>query len=134
MSGVIGSFISYMFDLVGVAVSILIFFMFLDYVTGLIAAGINGQLNSRVGLNGFARKIYILILVSAIYALEFVGVHYAEFNILGGHIGDGVAFSYIAVELISITENGVKINAPMPGFLKNIVSIAKDKISDNEGK
>lgn len=123
-----------MFDLVGVAVTILIFLMFMDYITGLIAAGINRELNSRVGLHGFARKLYILILISAVYAIEYLGVYYADFAVFGGHIGDGVAFSYIAVELISIAENGVKINAPMPGFMKRLLKLAREKIDESEEK
>lgn len=127
ITGIVGTLVSYMFDLVGVAVSVLIFFMALDYVTGLISAAIRGVLNSRIGLIGFARKLYILILISAVYALEFLAGHYADFDILGGHIGDGAAFAYIAIEFISITENGVKMNAPIPNVVKQLLKIVKEK-------
>lgn len=116
-----------MFDLVGVAVTVLILFMALDYATGLISAAVQRQLNSRIGLNGLARKLYTLLLVGSVYALEFLGAHYADFEIMGGHIGDGVAFAYVAIEFISIAENGVKMNAPIPGFVKQLLKIAKEK-------
>lgn len=127
LTGFFGSLVSYMFDLVGVAVTILILFMTLDYTTGLISAAVQRTLNSRIGLNGLARKLYTLLLVGSVYALEFLGSHYADFEIMGGHIGDGVAFAYVAIEFISIAENGVKMNAPMPGFVKELLKIAKEK-------
>jgi hypothetical protein len=44
ITGIVGAIISYMFGLMGVAVTILILFMFADYVTGLVATGINKEL------------------------------------------------------------------------------------------
>jgi toxin secretion/phage lysis holin len=127
VTGVLGAIVSYMFDLVGVAVSILILFMLADYITGLVAAGINKELNSRIGWTGFIRKLYVLMLIGLVYALEFMTGHYVDFDIFGGYIGDGAAFAYIAVELISITENGVKMGAPMPPYIKNLLKIVKEK-------
>lgn len=130
--GIAGAVVSYMFDLVGVAVSILLLFMLADYVTGLIAAAIQRQLNSRIGLTGFARKMYILVLIGMVYALEFTTGHYVDFDIFGGYIGDGAAFAYIAIEFISITENGVKMGAPMPPFVKNLLKVVREKTGLNE--
>lgn len=132
VTGFVGAFVSYMFNWVGVAVTALLFFMVADYVTGLIAASIKRELNSRIGLNGFARKMYILILIGSVYALEFVALHYTEFDLFGGHIGDGAAFAYIAIEFISITENGVKMGAPMPPYVKNLLKIVRDKSGMNQ--
>lgn len=130
--GFVGAFVSYMFDWVGVAVSALLFFMLADYVTGLIAAGVNKELNSRIGLTGFVRKIYVLILIGSIYTIEYVALHYTDFDIFGGHIGDGAAFAFIAIEFISIAENGVKMGAPMPPYVKNLLKIVRDKTGMNE--
>ncbi|MFF5994298.1 phage holin family protein [Lysinibacillus sp. KU-BSD001] len=132
ITGIAGAIVSYMFNLVGVAVSILILFMLADYITGLVAAGINKELNSRVGLTGFARKMYILVLIGMVYALEFTAGHYVDFDIFGGYIGDGAAFAYIAIEFISITENGVKMGAPMPPFIKNLLKVVREKTGLNE--
>lgn len=132
VTGVVGAVISYMFDLMGVAVSILILFMLVDYVTGLVGAAINRELNSRVGLHGFARKLYILVLIGMVYALEFAALQYTEFDLFNGAIGDGAAWAYIFIEFISITENGVKMNAPMPPFIKNLLKLVKDKAGLNE--
>lgn len=130
ISGIIGSIVSYMFDSVGVAVSILILFMLADYITGMVAAGIQKELNSRVGWTGFIRKIYVLVLIGLIYALEYLAGYYTEFDIFGGHVGDGAAFAYIAIEFISITENGVKMGAPIPKFIQNLLKVVKDKTGE----
>ncbi|MFF5995167.1 phage holin family protein [Lysinibacillus sp. KU-BSD001] len=111
---------------------ILILFMLADYITGLVATWINKELNSRVGLTRFARKMYILVLIGMVYALEFTASHYVDFDILGGYIGDGAAFAYIAIEFISITENGVKMGAPMPPYIKNLLKLVKDNTGMNE--
>ena len=109
--------------------------MLADYTTGLVAAGINKELNSRVGWTGFVRKLYILVLIGMIYALEFMTSQYVDFDILGGYIGDGAAFAYIAIEFISIDENGVKMGAPMPPFVKNLLKIVKEKTGmEQEGE
>lgn len=133
-TGIIGAVVSYMFDLMGVAVTILILFMLVDYITGLVAAGINRELNSRIGLHGFARKLYILVLIGMVYALEFAALQYTDMDIFGGAIGDGAAWAYIAIEFISIAENGVKMNAPMPPFVKNLLKMIRDKTGLNEGE
>ncbi|WP_107841317.1 phage holin family protein [Metasolibacillus meyeri] len=132
VTGIAGAVISYMFNWVGVAVTALLFFMLADYFTGLIAAGINKELNFSKGFNGFAKKMYILVLIGSIYLLEYVALHYTDFDIFGGHIGDGAALAYIAVEVISIAENGVKMNAPIPKFVKNVLKIVKDNVGHEE--
>ena len=131
--GIVGTVVSFMFDWVGVAVSILILFMTVDYITGLIAAGINKELSSRIGLAGLGRKVYVLMLVGVVYALEFLAGQYIDLEILGGHIGDGAAFAYIAIEFISITENGVKMGAPIPRFIQDLLKIVSDKADKGSG-
>lgn len=116
ITGVIGFLVSYLVDGLGLAVTILLAVMALDYATWLIAAFVNKQLNSRIGTTGFARKLYVLLLIAAVYLVE---------SILFGseHVGDGIAIAYIAIEFISITENGVKMGAPMPPFVSELFLI-----------
>ncbi|OMC83618.1 hypothetical protein BK128_18080 [Viridibacillus sp. FSL H7-0596] len=124
-TGTVGFLISYLVDGVGMAVSILLAVMALDYATGLIAAFVNKQLNSRIGTTGFARKLYVLLLIAAVYLVE---------SILFGseHVGDGIAIAYIAIEFISITENGVKMGAPMPPFVSELLSMVKSKTEEEK--
>ncbi|MFJ5564838.1 phage holin family protein [Lysinibacillus xylanilyticus] len=120
ISGLIGALVSYAVDGLGMAVTVLIGFMAIDYATGIMSGIVNQNLNSRVGFNGIIRKIYYLMLVGSVYMLSLVipGIEYA---------GDGVAIAFCVLEFISITENGTKMGLPMPDFIKNILSIVKDK-------
>ncbi|WP_313892454.1 phage holin family protein [Psychrobacillus sp.] len=123
VTGTVGFLVSYLVDGVGIAVAILLAVMAIDYATGIISAFVNKQLSSRIGTTGFARKLYILLLIAAVYLVE---------SILFGseHVGDGIAIAYIAIEFISITENGVKMGAPMPPFVKNLLAIVKSKTEE----
>lgn len=124
-TGGIGSIISLLIDGMGLAVTILIAIMGIDYVTGLMQAWYNKQLSSMVGMRGFIRKLYVLLLIAAIYLCEDA--------IFGTeHVGDGVVIAYIAIELISITENGIKMGAPMPPYIKSLIEIVKDKTKINK--
>lgn len=127
VSGAIGTIISYSVDGLGMAVTVLIGFMAIDYFTGIMGGIVNRNLNSRIGFNGIIRKIYYLMLVSSVYLLALVipGIEYA---------GDGAAIAFCVLEFISITENGTKMGLPTPEFIKNILSIVKDKTGEGETK
>ncbi|MGN4125654.1 holin family protein [Lysinibacillus sphaericus] len=127
VSGVIGTLVSYSIDGLEMAVSVLIGFMAIDYATGIMSGVINQNLNSRIGFNGIIRKIYYLMLVSSVYLLALVipDIEYA---------GDGAAIAFCVLEFISITENGTKMGLTTPNFIKNILSIVKDKTGEGETK
>ncbi|MFJ8516166.1 phage holin family protein [Lysinibacillus xylanilyticus] len=127
VSGAIGTIVSYSVNGLGMAVTVLIGFMAIDYITGIMSGIVNQNLNSRVGFNGIIRKIYYLMLVSSVYLLSLVipGIEYA---------GDGAAIAFCVLEFISITENGTKMGLPMPDFIRNILAIVKDKTGEGEVK
>lgn len=127
ISGVIGALVSYAVDGLGMAVTVLIGFMAIDYLTGIMGGIVNRNLNSRVGFNGIIRKIYYLMLVGSVYLLSLVipGIEYA---------GDGAAIAFCVLEFISITENGTKMGLPMPDFIKELLAIVKDKTGEGETK
>lgn len=126
-SGVIGAIISYSVDGLGMAVTVLIAFMSIDYITGIMSGIVNKNLNSRIGFNGIIRKIYYLMLVGSVYLLALVipGIEYA---------GDGAAIAFCVLEFISITENGTKMGLWMPNFIKNILSIVKETTGEGDAK
>jgi len=127
ISGIIGALVSYAVDGLGMAVTVLIGFMAIDYLTGIMGGIVNRNLNSRVGFNGIIRKIYYLMLVGSVYLLSLVipGIEYA---------GDGAAIAFCVLEFISITENGTKMGLPMPDFIKELLAIVKDKTGEGETK
>ncbi|WP_185903587.1 phage holin family protein [Lysinibacillus sphaericus] len=127
ISGLIGALVSYAVDGLGMAVTVLIGFMAIDYLTGIMGGIVNRNLNSRVGFNGIIRKIYYLMLVGSVYLLSLVipGIEYA---------GDGAAIAFCVLEFISITENGTKMGLPMPDFIKELLAIVKDKTGEGDSK
>lgn len=125
--GAVGAFWSAIVGSFGLAVSILLVMMLADYVTGLLCATVNKELNSAKGTRGFIKKLTVLILIGLLYLIEG-----AKFGT--GISGEGAAWAYIAIEFISITENAGKIGVPL-GPLANIISILKEKINDKgDGK
>ncbi len=104
--------------------SILLAFVVIDYVTGFIAAGVSGKLNSHVGWKGIAKKVAIFFIVAV--------AHMVDTALGGNHMfRDAAIFFYLANEVLSITENAGKIGVPIPQGLLNAVEVLKGK---GEGK
>ena len=78
--GLIGSFISYLFGGWNTMIQTLLLFMVLDYITGVIAAGVfhksskttNGALSSKAGFKGLAKKMVILIVICLAYHIDII--------------------------------------------------------------
>nr|WP_261771608.1 MULTISPECIES: phage holin family protein [Paenibacillus] len=102
---------------------VLLVFVILDYLTGIVAAGMTGKLESNVGLFGIARKVFIFAMVSVAHLVD---------GVLGdGHLfRDAVAFFYIANELLSIIENGGKLGAPIPPVIRQAIQVLKGKAGE----
>lgn len=100
--GVIGGMIASVFGGWNAALTTLVLFMVIDYISGLIVAGVfhasrkteSGTLESRAGWKGLCRKGMTLLFVLIAYRLDLaIGVCY---------IRDTVIIGFIANELISI--------------------------------
>lgn len=118
---VVGGLISYMVGGLGLAFTILLGLMVIDYVTGLMVAIYKKNLSSKVGSRGFIRKLYVILLIGAVYLIEQVTFEQV------GYIADGVAVAYCVMELVSIVENGGKLNVPLPKMLKDLILVLKPK-------
>ena len=115
MIGVIGGFIASLFGGWDAALVSLMIFMGIDYVTGLIVAGVfhnsekteNGSLESRAGWKGLCRKGATLLVVLVACRLDLV---------MGSNfIRDAVVIAFIANETISIIENAGLSGGAYPG-------------------
>jgi len=104
-----------------VALQALIVFIVFDYIVGVVVAGYKGELNSKRGFRGIAKKVLILAVVSMAHILD--GVLVGDGNLLR----DAVILFYIANEVISILESIGKTGLPIPAKLKNMVAIFKDE-------
>lgn len=125
--GIIGSAIASAFGGWTTGLTTLVIFMAIDYVTGLIVAGVfhkstkteTGTLESRAGFKGLCRKGAMLLVVLVSYRLDLaVGTAY---------IKDAVIIAFIANEAISIIENAGLMGVPMNDTLKNAIDILQKK-------
>lgn len=118
--GVGGGLASFLFGGWSALIQTLVFFIVLDYVFAVIVAAVNGQLNSKIGFKGIAKKVAILVLVAVAHQVDLI---------LGDDslIRDSVIFFYIANELLSILETVGKTSLPIPDVLKKAIEILNNK-------
>jgi toxin secretion/phage lysis holin len=103
----------------------LLFLMAADYITGILAAIIDGTgLCSKYGFRGLAKKAAVLVIVAVTHQLDVL----LQSNVMML----GAIYFYCALELISITENGGRIGLPMPASVKNAIRILKEKVGDDD--
>lgn len=121
--GVGGGLASFLFGGWSALIQTLVFFIVLDYVFAVIVAAVNGQLNSKIGFKGIAKKVAILVLVAVAHQVDLI---------LGDDslIRDSVIFFYIANELLSILETVGKTSLPIPDVLKKAIEILNNKGED----
>jgi toxin secretion/phage lysis holin len=126
MVAVGGSIASYLFGGWSALLNILLFFIIIDFFTGIIAAGVEGKLRSTVGLIGITKKIFIFIMVAIAYRIDSIlgDIHSLE---------DAVIFFYLANELLSIIENAGRIGVPIPLKIRKAVEILQgNTINDKD--
>ncbi|MDX8361568.1 phage holin family protein [Cytobacillus sp. IB215316] len=112
----IGYVISFLIEGVGLAIAILLAMMVIDCITGLLVGLMDKNLNGANGFKGLLKKMYVLLLISAVYLLE-------KIVFSTGYIGDGVTIAYIIIEFISITENGGKLGVPIPRQIREVIKV-----------
>ena len=125
--GIIGSFIASAFGGWSAALTTLLIFMAIDYLSGLIVAGVfhaspkseNGALESRAGWKGLIRKCMTLL----------AGLVGARLDILLGtvYIKDALVIAFCVNELLSIIENWGLMGLPMPKIMTDAVELLKAK-------
>lgn len=132
--GLVGGFIAMAFGGWSDALITLMIFMSVDYVTGLIVAGIfkkskkseNGALESRAGFKGLCRKGVALLIVLVAVRLDVV--------MQTTYIKDAVIIAFIVNESISIIENAGLMGIPIPVAITKAIDVLKkesDKASGN---
>ncbi|MFW5433690.1 phage holin family protein [Paenibacillus apiarius] len=106
--------------------TVLTIMIVVDYVTGVMAAGTEGKLRSKVGMIGIARKVFILFIVAIAHQVDIV---------LGGNdwLRDGTIFFYMANELLSIIENGGRLGVPIPDGLAGAIEQLQGKSGKKKG-
>lgn len=105
----------------------LVIFMGIDYVTGLIVAGVfhnsgkteSGALESRAGWKGLCRKGMTLLIVLIACRLGLI--------MNTNFVKDAVVIGYIANETISIVENAGLMGLPIPTTIVKAIEVLKKK-------
>ena len=98
---------------------VLVWFVVVDYISGVILAIKNRKLNSRVGFLGIAKKALIFLVIITAHLLdELTGI---------GAIRSMAVMFYISNEGISILENLGKLEVKYPQKLKEILEQLEDK-------
>lgn len=127
MIGMIGSFVASWFGGWDTGLATLVAFMCIDYVSGLVVAGVfhksnktkNGALESLAGWKGLCRKSMTLLFVLIAYRLDLaIGTTY---------IRDAVVIGFMANELISIVENAGLMGLPLPAVITKAIEVLKKK-------
>lgn len=132
--GVVGGFIASLFGGWDAALVTLIIFMGVDYLTGLIVAGVfhnsekteTGTLESRAGWKGLCRKGVSLLVVLVACRLDLV--------IGSNFIRDSVVIAFIANETLSIVENVGLMGIPIPAVIARAIDVLKKKAESEDEK
>jgi toxin secretion/phage lysis holin len=108
-----------------VLLSILLTLSGIDYGTGMIAGYIEGELKSRIGMIGIARKVFIFVMVAVAHLIDLLLIESGlETKAL---IMTMVIVFYAVNEILSITENAGRIGLPVPEQIKNAIVVLKGK-------
>lgn len=132
MIGVVGSGIAAFFGGWDAAIATLLIFMAVDYITGLIVAGVfhrsgkteSGALESGAGWQGLCRKGMSLLVVLVACRLDLM--------IGSSFIRDGVVIAFVTNETISIVENAGLMGVPVPAPIMQAIEVLKKKSDDNK--
>lgn len=130
--GIAGSFIAQLLGGWDMALQTLIFFMTMDYLTGLIVAGVfkkstkteNGALESKAGWKGLCRKGVTLIIV-------MVAAHIDKIAGTNGFMRNAVVIGYVANEALSIFENAGLMGLPINKKLRDAIAVLKGKAEED---
>lgn len=125
--GIVGGVIASAFGGWSAGLLTLVIFMAIDYISGLIVAGVfhnspkseGGALESIAGWKGLVRKGMTLLIV-------LIG---ARLDILLGlmYIRDAIIIAFIINELLSIIENAGLMGVPIPKALENAIELLRQQ-------
>jgi toxin secretion/phage lysis holin len=113
------------------AFATLVIFIVLDYITGLVVAGVCGKsdktktggLSSLVGFKGIAKKIIMLVLVAVAFRIDLL------LNI--DYVRNLAVIAFVTNEVISIVENAGLMGVPVPKVVLKAIDVLKSKSGES---
>lgn len=114
------------------ALEYLVMAMVIDYVSGLVVAGVfhtskksaHGGLESRAGWKGLCRKVFTLAFVVVARGIDlYLGIDYVK---------DAVIIGFFTNEVISIVENLGLMGIPMPAIITKAIDLLSTKANTEE--
>ena len=135
--GLIGGVIASLFGGWDTALQTLVIFMAIDYITGLLVAGVfhaspktkTGALESKAGWKGLIRKGETLLIVLVVLLFTFKS---AGMPLLLIVVRDAAIIGFSANEAISIVENAGLMGLPIPAAITKAIDILKQRAETPE--
>lgn len=125
LAGFFGMVFGYMYGDLNSVFFVLCCLVVIDFLSGILAAAYNAELNSHKCYEGIIRKIFIMIMVSLGHLVDIAISQTICMNI--------ILFFYIANESLSITENAAKIGLPIPKKIIRLLEQLKEKNDQEDG-
>ncbi|MRC17265.1 phage holin family protein [Bacillus cereus] len=122
-----GGFCGYFLGGWDTTLKVLVIMAAIDYITGVIAAGFNGKLKSKIGFKGIAKKVVLFLLVAAATQADAIAGSNSALR-------EATIFFFIGNELLSLLENAGRMGIPLPSALTNAVEILGGKQKQEEKK
>lgn len=125
--GIIGAAIASFFGGWSSSMTTLLVLMGIDYITGLVVAGVfhaspkteGGGLESRAGWKGLCRKGMTLLIIYIASRIDILlGTSYFR---------DGTCIAFVINEILSIVENAGYMGVPMPKVFIKAIEILKNR-------
>lgn len=125
----LGAFLSAKLGILYPVILILLVSMVGDYITGMVSAGYNHEIQSRRGMWGIVKKCMYGVAVAVAMMTDWIIINVADkvgVDIpLTTFFGLLVAIWLIFNEFVSILENLIKMEVPLPNFLINFTKYFK---------
>lgn len=132
VGGVVGGIVATLFGGWTEGLLLLVILMAIDYFSGLVVAGVfhtspkspNGGLESKAGLKGLIRKVFIIALVAVAHLIDrLIGTSYVR---------DAATIAFCLNEVISILENAGLMGIPIPKVLRKAIDVLRDKAGESD--
>ncbi len=132
IAGAVGGVVAALFGGWTEGMLLLVILMAIDYISGLVVAGVfhrspksgGGGLESKAGLKGLIRKIFVLMLVAVAHIIDrYIGTDYVR---------DAVVIGFGLNEVISILENAGLMGIKLPKVIYKALDVLRNKAGEQE--